>query len=126
MNLFGIGPLELLLILLLALIIFGPNEIQKTGKTIGKTLNKLVRSEGWRTINQTSKELKNLPNRLMRESGLDELKESTQQELAKTSADLKHSISTTPTSLPNPVLHPQKTDNGDQSARPDSGGDPNA
>lgn len=92
MNLFGIGPLEVGLILLLALIIFGPKDIEKAGKSIGKGLNKLIRSESWRTAQQTSRELKNLPNRLMRESGLEELEKSTKSELEKTNAELKQSI----------------------------------
>ncbi len=79
MNIFGLGPLEILLILVVALILFGPKDIQKAGKTIGTILNKLVRSDGWRAVTQTSRELKNLPNRLMRESGLDEIQAKTRK-----------------------------------------------
>jgi sec-independent protein translocase protein TatB len=92
MNLFGIGPLELGLILLLALIIFGPKDIEKTGRAIGKWLNKLIRSEGWRTVQQTGRELKNLPTRLMRESGLEELEKSTKIELDKTNHEINQNI----------------------------------
>ena len=92
MNIFGIGPLEVLFVLLLALIVFGPKDIEKTGKAIGRSLNKLIHSESWRTVQQTGRELKNLPNRLMRESGLDELKESAKGELEKTSAEIQQSI----------------------------------
>jgi Sec-independent protein translocase protein TatA len=73
MDILGIGPLEIAFILILVIIIFGPNDLVKTSKTIGRSLNKLVRSDTWKTINQTTQELKNLPNRLMREAGLDEL-----------------------------------------------------
>jgi Sec-independent protein translocase protein TatA len=38
-EILGIGPLEIILILVLALIIFGPKEIDNAGKTIGKNLN---------------------------------------------------------------------------------------
>lgn len=82
MNIFGLGPLEILLILVVALILFGPKDIQKAGKTIGTMLNKLVRSGGWRAVTQTSRELKNLPNRLMRESGLDEIQAKTKKDLS--------------------------------------------
>jgi|OpeIllAssembly_1097287.scaffolds.fasta_scaffold578853_2 Sec-independent protein translocase protein TatA len=82
MNIFGLGPLEILLIILVALILFGPKDIQKAGKTIGTMLNKLVRSDGWRAVTQTSRELKNLPNRLMRESGLDEIQAKTRKDLS--------------------------------------------
>jgi sec-independent protein translocase protein TatB len=92
MNLFGIGPLELGLVILLALIIFGPKDIQKASKAIGKGLNQLIHSESWKTVQKTSQELKNLPNRLMRESGLEELESATKSDLKKTDAELKQSI----------------------------------
>src|SRR5512135_130144 len=82
MDILGIGPLEIALILILVIIIFGPNDLVKTGKTIGKSLNKLVRSDTWKTINQTTQELKNLPNRLMREAGLDELEQMNKEKAA--------------------------------------------
>jgi Sec-independent protein translocase protein TatA len=93
MEILGIGPLEIILILVLALIIFGPKEIDNAGKTIGKNLNKLIRSDTWKTINQTSQELKNLPTRLMRESGLDELEKSTKEELSKAENMINQSVS---------------------------------
>ena len=76
MEIFGIGPLEVALILLIVLIIFGPKEIEKTAKTIGKSLRKLVQSDSWRTVKQTGQELKDLPNRLMREANLEEIEQT--------------------------------------------------
>jgi len=75
MDIFGIGPLELALILLLALIVLGPQDLRKTGKMIGRGLNKIVHSDTWKTLTQTSRELRHLPNKLMREANLDELKD---------------------------------------------------
>jgi Sec-independent protein translocase protein TatA len=83
MDIFGIGPLEVAFILILVIIIFGPKDLVKTGKSIGKSLNKFVRSDTWKTINQTTQELKNLPNRLMREAGLDELEQTARESLAR-------------------------------------------
>jgi TatA/E family protein of Tat protein translocase len=39
MTLLGIGPGELILILLLALVIFGPNKLPEMARNIGKALN---------------------------------------------------------------------------------------
>jgi sec-independent protein translocase protein TatB len=73
MEIFGIGPTELVFIVLLALILLGPKDMEKTGRTIGRFLRDLTRSEGWRAFRDTSREIRNLPNRLMREANLEDL-----------------------------------------------------
>ena len=89
MNILGIGPLEIVLVLILILVIFGPKDLEKAGKAIGQALNKLIHSDAWRNFQQTSREIKNLPNRLMREANLDELKKSTSIDLDRVSAEIK-------------------------------------
>jgi len=76
MDFLGIGPLELLFIFLIALIVLGPNDMVKAGRTIGRFLRKIVTSPGWMTVQQTSRELRQLPNRLIREAGLEDIKDS--------------------------------------------------
>jgi sec-independent protein translocase protein TatB len=85
MEILGIGPLELLFIVLIALIVLGPKDMVKAGKTIGRTLRAVVTSDTWRVVNQASREVRNLPNRLMRESGIDELQKQmpSQRELSQ-------------------------------------------
>lgn len=73
MDIFGIGPTELVFIILIALILLGPKEMEKTGRTIGRFLRDLTRSDGWRAFRDTSRELRNIPNRLMREANLEDL-----------------------------------------------------
>ncbi len=75
MEFLGIGPSELFFIILIALILLGPRDMQKAGRTIGKWLRRIVTSDGWRLFQQTSHEIQTLPNRLMREAALDELRE---------------------------------------------------
>ena len=72
MEFLGIGPLELLLILVIALIVMGPNDMVKTGRTIGKFLRQIVKSPTWQAVQQTSRDLRYLPNKLMREAGMEE------------------------------------------------------
>ena len=76
MEILGIGPLELLFIILIALIILGPKDLEKTGKSIGKGLTKLVKSDTWKTVQQASEKVKSLPNELMREAGIEDMKQS--------------------------------------------------
>lgn len=72
MEFLGIGPLELFFILIIALIVLGPRDMVKTGRTLGKYLRKIVMSPTWRTVQQTSRELRTLPNRMIREAGMEE------------------------------------------------------
>lgn len=72
MEILGVGPLEIMFILIIALIVMGPQDMVNTGKTIGRFLRRLITSPTWRTVQQTSRELKYLPNRLIREAGVEE------------------------------------------------------
>lgn len=79
MEILGIGPLELIFILLIALIVLGPTDMVKAGRTVGRFMRKIVTSPGWRTFQQASREIRYFPNKLMREAGLDELEHDLQE-----------------------------------------------
>jgi len=72
MDILGIGPLELLFIVIIALIVFGPKDMVKAGRTIGRFLRQVITSPTWLAVQQTSKELRNLPNKLIRDAGIEE------------------------------------------------------
>ena len=72
MEILGVGPLELFFILIIALIFLGPRDMVKTGRTMGKYMRKIVMSPTWRMVQQTSRELRTLPNRMIREAGMEE------------------------------------------------------
>ena len=98
--------------MLLALVILGPRDMQKIGKSIGVALNKLVKSDTWKTVRQASEKMKTLPNDLMREAELDELRKTF-----KDSLDDRNRIA--PSSRPftaEPPLEPRK---GEQSPSPE-------
>jgi sec-independent protein translocase protein TatB len=73
MDIFGIGPTELVFIILIALIILGPKDMEKTGRAIGRFLRNMTTSDGWQVFRETSREIRNLPNRLMREANIEDL-----------------------------------------------------
>jgi len=73
MEFLGIGPSELAFIVIIAIIILGPKDMQKAGKTVGRWLNGFIRSDGWKALQRASREIKNLPTNLMREANMEEL-----------------------------------------------------
>jgi Sec-independent protein translocase protein TatA len=107
MDFLGIGPLEIVFIVIIALIIFGPNDIIRAGKSMGRFMRKVVTSDAWKAFQQASKGMRDIPTSLMREAGLEEndLRELTgMKDFEKATKDLENQISpwTTP---PNKTLN---------------------
>lgn len=74
MDILGVGVPEFIFILIIALIVLGPRDMVKAGKTLGQFMRKIVTSPSWRTVQQASNEIRTLPNKLMREAGLEEIR----------------------------------------------------
>ncbi len=100
MEILGIGINELVFIVIIALIVLGPKDMQKAGKTIGKWLRDIVTSDGWKVFQQTSRELRTLPNRLMREAN---------EELNEINNEMRGASGATPKrpNSPNPIPRSQ-------------------
>jgi len=89
MEIFGIGPLEFLLIVAIMLLVLGPKEMVATAGKIGRFIRQVVKSPIWGTVMQTSKDVRDLPNRFIREAGLEQ--EIAQiKEVAKTPLIMMH------------------------------------
>ena len=71
MEILGIGWQELIFIVVIAIIVLGPKDMQKAGRTIGRWLNQLIQSDSWKVFQRTSSELRNLPRNLMREANME-------------------------------------------------------
>lgn len=88
MRLFSsLGPLEIIFIVLIGIIVLGPEDTVKAGKTLGKFMSNVVTSQWWRNLQESITEFKNLPYKLMREANIEELKEL--EALKKDIEDLK-------------------------------------
>jgi Sec-independent protein translocase protein TatA len=88
MDILGVGPLELLFVLVIAILVIGPEDMGKTARSIGRFLNRMYKSEEWKAITQASRTLRTLPNRLAREAELEELDE-IRASLAETSKEIQ-------------------------------------
>ncbi len=132
MDFLGIGPLELFFILIIALVIFGPNDIVRAGKSLGSFMRKVVTSDGWKAFQQARKGMSDLPTTLMREAGIEE--EDLRQlsgisDLENATKDLENQISpwtTPPIKLPDNPPNPEGTATLEESDPPEIDGEPEA
>ena len=79
MNIFGVGLPEVTVILVLALLIFGPKKLPELGKQLGKTL---------KSLKTASNEFQNEINQVMNESNEQSLNELSNTEDSKNINDI--------------------------------------
>lgn len=93
MEILNVGPLELIIILVIMFIVLGPRDMVLTAYRVGRWFRGLVRSPMWREILAYSQEIRQLPKKLMDETGLEEavkeVKKSTSEATAEINAALK-------------------------------------
>jgi sec-independent protein translocase protein TatB len=89
MELFGVGPLEFLLILVLALVIMGPEDMVGTARKLGQWIYKVVRSPTWRAILSTTQDLRDLPQKIVRDAGIEEAMKEVKDTANQVKGELK-------------------------------------
>lgn len=89
MKFLNVGILELLLILLLALIVLGPRKAIQAAGDVGSWIKKLVSSDFWREIVTTSREINELPKKLMDEAELQKTIEELNRSTTEVNSVLK-------------------------------------
>jgi Sec-independent protein translocase protein TatA len=89
MEFLGIGPLELLLIFVLALILLGPKEMVSTAKKAAEAIRKVTKSDFWKEAVDSSREIRQLPNQIMKDTGLDEELRKINRDLARNQDQVK-------------------------------------
>ena len=88
MEILNVGPLELVFIVLLALIILGPDRMVKTARHAGKWISRVVKSPLWASILETSHEIQDLPRKLVEETGIEENWKDIEHSTKQISKDL--------------------------------------
>ena len=73
MQIFNVGVLELLFILIIAFIVLGPKRTITTARDVGNWVRNLARSPIWRDIVSTSSEIRDLPRKMMDDAELQKL-----------------------------------------------------
>jgi len=75
MNIFGIGPLEIVFVLIIGILVLGPEGMITAGRKLGKFMRSIIKSDWWQNVRKGVSEIQYLPQRLMREAELEELNE---------------------------------------------------
>lgn len=70
MQVFNVGVLELLFILIIAFIVLGPRKAIRSAGEVGRWIKNFTKSPLWREIISTSNEIRDLPNKLMEDAEL--------------------------------------------------------
>ena len=91
MDFFGIGPMEIILILIIGLLIFGPEKLPQIGRDLGKTLRSFkkattdISAEVSRELEKEKKEINSDTKQIKQEIG--EISNPAKPEAGKTPAD---------------------------------------
>lgn len=93
MEILGFGPLEILLIIIIALIVMGPEDMMKNARRLGRAIRNFIRSDFWQELIGTSQEIRNLPRELIQETGLEEdireIRQSTSEVASELNAEIR-------------------------------------
>jgi Sec-independent protein translocase protein TatA len=79
MEILNVGFPELFFILVLMLILLGPEGMAKTARTAAREIRKIIRSPLWSELMKTQRDIQDLPQRLVREAGIDDLSNEVRQ-----------------------------------------------
>jgi len=91
MDFFGIGPMEIILILIIGLLIFGPEKLPQIGRDLGKTLRSFkkattdISAEVSRELEKEKEEINSDTKQIKQEIG--EISNPAKPEAGKTPAD---------------------------------------
>lgn len=108
MEVFNIGPLELLVILVLVILMFGPQDIVNFAHKAGHWIYNLKKSEFWQELMGTTKQIQEFPQKIMKEAELEEtMKEIDALNRSMLNSDSPNQAASTPLtdSLPVQTAH---------------------
>jgi Sec-independent protein translocase protein TatA len=74
MKFLGIGPIELIVIIFIAVLVLGPEGILNSSRKIGKTIRDIKTSELWKAVQNSKESITKMSNELVEESGVAEIK----------------------------------------------------
>ncbi len=94
MEIFNIGALEFLFILLLAFIVLGPKKAVEMAQKVGQWVRNFVKSPFWKDIVSTSKDIKDIPRKIMDDAEIQNTIDEIERSTKVVNESLKRSVPT--------------------------------
>ncbi|MFU8826353.1 MAG: hypothetical protein ACNA70_02565 [Brevefilum sp.] len=101
MQIFNVGVLELLFILILVFLVLGPQKTVKAARDVGAWIRKMAKSPLWREVLNTSNEIRDLPKRIMDDAELQQMISELDLSTREINETLERTQSDTKTNLAN-------------------------
>ncbi|MBQ6503359.1 MAG: twin-arginine translocase TatA/TatE family subunit [Flexilinea sp.] len=76
MRIFNVGIREVILLLVILLILFGPRQLQENARKTAQAIRRFVRSDTWRSFLGIYDDVNNIKEEVIRESGIREVQDS--------------------------------------------------
>ncbi len=110
MRILNIGIREVILLLLIMLILFGPKQMQENARKLAQTIRRFVRSDAWRTFLGMYDDVNAIKDEVIRESGIREVQDSLRgvnRELSSIDKDLRQTDFYQPPESPESIPEPE-------------------
>lgn len=88
MKILNVGALEFVFILLLAFIVLGPKKAIAVAGDVGRWIKKLVSSKFWQDLVSTSKQIQELPQKMMDDAEI----QNTLKDLERSTGEIKSAL----------------------------------
>lgn len=111
MRILNIGIREVILLLLIMLILFGPKQMQENARKLAQTIRRFVRSDAWRTFLGMYDDVNAIKDEVIRESGIREVQDSLRgvnRELSSIDKDLRQTDFYQPPESPESIPEPKE------------------
>ena len=92
MRILNVGIREVILLLVIMLILFGPRQMQENARNLARAIRRFVRSDTWRAFIGVVDDVNSIKDQVIRESGLQEVQDSLRgvtRSLDEIDADLR-------------------------------------
>ena len=93
MRIFNVGIREVVTLLVITLVLFGPNRMQENARKFAQGIRRFVRSDMWRTFLGAYDDVNAIKDEVIRESGIREIQDSLHginRQLSDIDNDLRH------------------------------------